>query len=364
MKTSNPNFYLQWHITNRCSQRCSSCYLFQSKKVDFAKKELELRELILIAKDMIKTAEILKANTVFVLTGGDSMMHPEFWLLLEKIHQIIKKSSVEGTIDLLGNPFYVNSFSAERLKACGVRKFQLSLDGLEKKHDILRKAGSYKETLRAAKDLKKSGIETTCMFTLSKFNAPDLISVMRKVAEEGFNSFAFARLCRPESWSIEKYRREMFSAEEYKRLLLDVYEAHQKLAKTHPRTKFVFKDHLWELFFYERYSEKDREELKEIQKEKIVTGGCSLGVASLSILADGVVYACRRFESPIGRVPKQKLIDLFIDSKKLNTYRDFSHYKKCKTCPLLYVCRGCGAVVYGYSGSFFDPDPQCWYNID
>jgi len=72
-------------------------------------------------------------------------------------------------------------------------------------------------------------------------------------------------------------------------------------------------------------------------------------------VTDGSVYACRRFSSLIGKVPEQKLIDLFIDSEKLN--------EKCKRCPLLYTYRGCGAVAYGFSGSFFSHDPQCWYNL-
>ena len=57
-----------------------------------------------------------------------------------------------------------------------------------------------------------------------------------------------------------------------------------------------------------------------------------------------------------------KLIDIFLNSKQLNIYRDLKLYKKCESCPLLYTCRGCGAIAYGNSGSFFDPDPQCWYN--
>jgi len=80
-------------------------------------------------------------------------------------------------------------------------------------------------------------------------------------------------------------------------------------------------------------------------------------------VTDGSVYACRRFSSLIGKVPEQKLIDLFIDSEKLNEYRDLNQYEKCKRCPLLYTYRGCGAVAYGFSGSFFSHDPQCWYNL-
>lgn len=361
MKTSYPNLYLQWHITDRCSQRCKQCYLFQGKYKNLQPKELSLRSLEKIAKDFIRTAKFLKANAVVVLTGGDPMMHPEFWQLLKIVNKFFKKFQVKGTIDILGNPFFVNEVTAQKLKEGGVRKFQLSLDGLKKKHDILRKPGSYKETFKAAKYLKDAGIKTTCMFTLSKFNAPDLIAVMRKVAEKKFDAFAFARLCRPEGWSLKIYQEQMFSPLEYKKLLAEVDNAHRELALTYPDTKFVLKDHLWELFFYERYSKKQKKELRKIQRKRIITGGCSLGISSLSVLADGRVYACRRFSSNIGRVPDQKFIKLFIASEKLNYYRDLAQYKKCVSCPLLYVCRGCGAIAYGFSGSFFDVDPQCWY---
>ncbi|MHA1470132.1 MAG: radical SAM protein [Candidatus Asgardarchaeia archaeon] len=363
MKILRPNFYIQWHITNRCSQRCKGCYLFQGKDYGPYRQELNLDSLFLIAEDMFRTAEILKANAVFVLTGGDPMMYPKFWELLNLINELADRFRAKSAIDILGNPFYISLSTALRLRKNDVRKFQLSIDGLEEKHDILRKPGSYKETFRAAKDLKKAGIRTTCMFTLSKFNAPDLIEVMREVAKKEFDAFAFARLCRPTGWSVNQYREQMFTPLEYKNLLTEVDKVHQELATSHPGTKFVLKDHLWELFFYEKYSQGERKELEKVNKQKIVVGGCSLGVASLSILADGTVYACRRFPSPIGKVPDQKLIDLFINSEKLNIYRDLTRYKKCKSCPLLYICRGCGAVAYGFSGSFFDPDPQCWYNV-
>jgi radical SAM protein with 4Fe4S-binding SPASM domain len=335
--------------------------LFQDRNIALRQKELSLDVLSLIAEDMIRTSKTLKANPVFVLTGGDPMMHPEFWQLLQIINELTDRFRVKTAIDILGNPFYVNSSSVLRLRENHVRKFQLSLDGLKRKHNILRSPGSYEETFKAAEVLKEAGIRTTCMFTLSKFNAPDLIKVMREVAEKKFDAFAFARFCRPSKWSRKQYKEQMFNPLEYKKLLAEVDKVRQELAITHPRTKFVLKDHLWELFFYEKYSEEQKKEIDEINRQKIVVGGCSLGIASLSILADGTVYACRRFYGPIGKVPSRKLIDLFIKSKKLNSYRDLSRYKKCRTCPLLYVCRGCGAVAYGYSGSFFDPDPQCWY---
>jgi len=363
-KKSNPNFYVQWHITDRCSQRCKHCYIFQSQDNCLPViKELDINILSLIVKDVFKTADTLNANAIFVLTGGDPILHPDFWQLLELINFESKKFRFKTAIDILGNPFFINDDKALKMKQYGIRKYQLSLDGLKDVHDFLRKPGSYQATLNTTHILRNAGIKSTCMFTLSKFNALDLIQLLKEVIVGSFDSFAFARFCRPSNMPLEKYQAQMFTPLEYKNLLTEIYQTYQELTKDYPNFKFVFKDHLWELFFYEKYSHQQVNKLQKIRKDKIVFGGCSLGIASLSILSDGTVYACRRFSSPIGRVPDQKLIDLFINSEQLNAYRNLKLYKKCKKCPLLYTCRGCGAVAYGVSNSFFDPDPQCWYSV-
>lgn len=359
-----PNFYIQWHITDRCSQRCRHCYLHQSAKIaDNGHKELDISVLFLVIDDIFRTTLELNANPVFVLTGGDPIMHPNFWQILDKIKELAEKYQSKTAIDILGNPFFINKETAKTLKEKGIRKYQLSLDGLKEKHDFLRKEGSYEETLRASKVLRESGIKPTCMFTLSKFNASDLIGVMKEVIKYEFDAFAFARFCRPNNWSVKEYKEQMFAPMEYRALLEKIDHARKKLSMFSPMTRFVFKDHLWELYFYEKFSSKEKREMAQIRKAGIVVSGCSLGIASLSILSDGMVYACRRFQSPIGKVPEQSLIDLFIESRKLNYFRDISRYKKCKDCPLLYVCRGCGAISYGTTGRFFDPDPQCWYGL-
>lgn len=364
MKTLNPKFSVQWHITNRCSQRCKHCYLFQEGKENRdLEQEFDIETMSIVAEDVFATAKTLKADAFFVLTGGDPLLYPKFWDLLDVISLLSGKFRVKYVVDILGNPFFITSEIASKLRAHGIRKFQLSLDGLEEKHDFLRSRGGFSKTFQAMRLLKEVGIKTTCMFTLSKFNSPDLIGLMRKVAKEEFDAFAFARFCRPSGLSLEEYRKQMFTPLEYKELLTQVDNVHQELAMSHPETRFVLKDHLWELFFYEKNMEKQSAKLKTTNKRKIVMSGCSLGITGSSILSDGTVYACRRFNSPIGKVPDQKLIDLFIDSSELNRYRDLTKYRKCKNCLLLYVCRGCGAVAHGYSGSFFDPDPQCWRNV-
>lgn len=94
----------------------------------------------------------------------------------------------------------------------------------------------------------------------------------------------------------------------------------------------------------------------------MVYSGCSMGINSLSVLADGTVYACRRFVSPVGKLPEQSIIDIFL-GKRLSSYRNIYTLEKCKKCELIHYCRGCPAVAWGHYGSHTKADPQCWKSI-
>jgi len=87
-----------------------------------------------------------------------------------------------------------------------------------------------------------------------------------------------------------------------------------------------------------------------------------LGINTISVLADGTVYACRRFTSPVGRLPQQSIEEVFLGDT-LNHYRDIKKLEKCSRCELLNYCRGCPAVAWGVTGSHTSPDPQCWKTI-
>jgi MoaA/NifB/PqqE/SkfB family radical SAM enzyme len=69
----------------------------------------------------------------FYITGGDPILHKDFWKLLE----VLKSKNIPFTI--LGNPFHLNDDVCKRLKELGCEKYQMSIDGLRKTHDYIRK---------------------------------------------------------------------------------------------------------------------------------------------------------------------------------------------------------------------------------
>lgn len=258
----------------------------------------------------------------------------------------------------MGNPFHLETGNIARMKELGVRSYQVSLDGMEKMHDSLRKPGSFRATVEAIKLLVEGGIRSVVMFTLSKKNYKDLFDVMRLVDSLGVNAFAFARLSRNPLINANILPEEgEFTPGEYKNLLLAAQQLIGELRSNGSKTSFTLKDHLWKLLLYEQGKLK----LERNPRGQVISG-CHIGGRDLAILADGTVFACRRFNSPIGKVPEQTILEVFA-SEELDHYRDVGKFEKCCKCPLLLYCRGCPAVAYGCSGgNFYAPDPQCWWS--
>jgi radical SAM protein with 4Fe4S-binding SPASM domain len=213
----------------------------------------------------------------------------------------------------------------------------------------LRKKGSFKESLRAFNLLQASKIASACMFSLSKLNANELKEVMTLAADYKIDVFSFARVV-PFG---QMKKEEIFSPLEYRDFLTETYTHQLRLTASGTLTRFTFKDHLWKLFFYER------KEYQVMENTDQILDGCGMGINNLSVLADGTVYACRRFISPVGKLPQQSIAQIFL-GKKLNEYRRVEKLEKCSRCKLLNYCRGCPAVAWGTNGSYKRADPQCW----
>ena len=90
-------FSFQWHITDECDQRCKHCYIFSEnncKKLDAMTWE-QIRETFYNCLDFCQVYDRLP---YFYITGGDPILHPDFWKLLA----LMKEHGIPFTI--LGNP--------------------------------------------------------------------------------------------------------------------------------------------------------------------------------------------------------------------------------------------------------------------
>lgn len=337
-------FAFQWHITDDCDQRCVHCYIFSEGK-NRCIKQVSLED----AKKIIKNCEEMcarnKRKPYFFLTGGDPILHPHFWDILEIIHE----HDIPFTI--MGNPFHLTTENCAQMKQLGCVKYQLSIDGLRHTHDKIRKIGSFDTTLDAIDVLHDGGLQCAIMTTVSGTNIDEIPDIVDLVVEHNVDIFAFARYC-PTSLDKSTHIEPL----EYRDFLDSMWHKFKEYKNS--ETYFNLKDHLWTLYLYEKGLFKIDDHLDD----ETIYDGCNCANCHMTICPDGDVMACRRFESPIGNAFNETLYDLFA-GHRIDKYRDYEKFEKCSQCELLRFCRGCPAVAYGYTHNFYAADPQCWKQI-
>jgi len=344
-KREQPTFTLQWHLTTACPNYCKHCYMERNPRI------LPLEDCKKVIDDFKSLLERWNCNGRIHFTGGDPLLYPYFFELLS-----YARSQISGMkIGILGNPELLTKGVVEKLIEQGVYSYQMSLDGLEKTHDYFRYPGSFKNTLEKLRLLKKYGMRTVIMNTVSKVNLEEIPNLVDLVAGEiGVELFGFHRFV-PVGNGKEIKEAASFSSWEYREFLFKLDEKYHEYKEGN--TFFGGGEPLWILFEWENGT---LSELPKTGENNLIWGGCSIGCSDLCILEDGTVLACRRLPIPIGKVPDQKIRDIFILSGVLNKMRAVEKLEKCKDCELLPYCRGCRAMAYAIKGDYFASDPHCW----
>ena len=336
-------FAFQWHITDACDQRCRHCYIYaddNTRKAASASWE-QMLHILANCEDFCRA---YSRRPYFYLTGGDPILHPDFWRLL----QLLWQKKIPFTI--MGNPFHLDDAVCRELKSYGCHKYQQSLDGMRRTHDWFRKPGSFDLTLEKIGCLRRAGIRTVVMTTVSGRNVDELPDIVDTVVAAETDVFAFARYC-PTGSSLE----DDLTPERYRMLLETCDRKFQSHLTAGCKTYFNKKDHLWTLYEYET----GNFVIPDQTENNMIYGGCNLGNCHLTILPTGDVMACRRVPgSQVGNALHDRLQELW--TGPLEAYREYDRFEKCGRCELLAWCRGCPAVSSTRNGSFYAPDPQCW----
>jgi len=159
-------FAFQWHITEACDQRCRHCYIYAlGSHAKF--QEMALEDMVTVLENCKTFCQKAGRLPYFYITGGDPILHPQFWALMK----LLKLSNIPFA--LMGNPFHLTADVCHRLKDYGCRKYQLSLDGLRETHDGIRQQpGSYDATMAAIPLLRRAGLQEAMMATVAKGNIP------------------------------------------------------------------------------------------------------------------------------------------------------------------------------------------------
>ena len=348
---SGPNIelaYVQWHTTARCPLRCAHCYVYDSQT--FPREvvyELGFDQCSRILNSLRPLMTRPGSPGHIAFTGGDVFLREDLFFRLAEM-----ASDFGIRCSVLGNPDLVTSDRAARLRRTQVRSYQISLDGMERQHDMLRRPGSFLKSLDALRALQDAGLRTCVMFTLSPVNAADLVSVMQLAAEIGVSAFGFDRLSR--AGNAARAPQDEFLPLAYREICLTYLIERRRLRSAGYRTRFALKSHLFKLLLHE---------MGEIDDADIETdSGCPAGRKSIAILADGGVLPCSRIPIVAGNAAEQPISEI-LSQTGITRFQVRDNYLKCRNCELYFCCRGCPAVAYGSAGDPFAGDPQCWRAI-
>ncbi len=328
------SFHLQWHVTERCNLRCTHCY--QDPKL--LKEEIKNEDLFNILDgfaSQIKEWGIPKGSTRVSLTGGEPLAKEGIFDLI-KMCQRYKDVFHYG---ILTNGILLNKNMVSNLKGLGVDYLQISLEGMEEVNDSIRGKGVFKKAVEAAKMVKESGISTNFSMTVTKVNLNEVPKVIKLSKEIGIG--LGIRRCVP-CGSGKKMEKDLLLPRDVR--LLWHYLLKAKRSFWNPISIGC----------------EDGMMVQDIPSH--ISGDCSAGYASFTVLPNADVYPCRRLPIFSGNLLKNSFKEIYEESEPLKELRNLNNINDvCHSCSYGDNCHG-GAkcMAFSYFGDASAPDPQCW----
>ncbi len=332
-------FHIQWHITNLCNLRCRHCY-----QDDFSKQsDLDGTGLKKISDHLLTTIEGWNQAACIHLTGGEPLLKPELFPLLEYLDQ----SPVVEELGIITNGLLLDREMMRRLSGFSkLKKIKISLDGANAEiNDSIRSEGAFKEMIQNIPLIKKSGrFEITFMFTAMRRNfrnLPALFKLCQDFEVDGLIIERFIPLGRG-----KEMVGEVVSKEEWKEMTGMLFDFFPTEGEEHSFLPYQ----AFQISF-------------NGEEPELLGAPCVIGVDGLCIMPEGSVFPCRRFPISIGNLLNDSLKMIWESAEILKKLRRKENLKgKCGRCEIK-DCRGCRSLALALTGDYLEEDPHCWYTF-
>jgi AdoMet-dependent heme synthase len=356
-------FVAIWETTQACDLACVHCRACaQPLRNALELTTAEAQRLI----DEIAAMEV----PVFVLTGGDPLKrHDIFELVRYASDRKVRISLTPSATPLLTRD------SILRLKACGLARLAVSLDGpTAESHDAFRRVpGSYRWTLDAVRSAREIGLPVQINTTITRHNLAmldDVIALLKTLDITLWSVFFLVPTGRGSGI-------DLISAKEFEQIF-------DKLYQTSQRVLFDIKS--TEAQHYRRYLLQRRAEAGRRGEQPAQTysripqfspmpvgtetpdgigrapRGINDGKGFVFISHLGEVYPSGFLPVSGGNVRRQSLSDIYRNSPLFRSLRDSRNLEgKCGVCEYREICGGSRARSYAMTGNLFAEEPCCVY---
>ncbi|MBU0471712.1 MAG: radical SAM protein, partial [Nanoarchaeota archaeon] len=338
--------HLQWHITEKCNFRCTHCYLNE----DYIKQELNTEECFKVVDNFvdfcIKTD--IKSHRNITLTGGEPILKSDWWKILEYISSYKKKGLIDRFY-IMTNGSTVTDEIIKRYIELGVNYMQISVEGMEVINDEIRGKGNFKKAINGAKIIIQNKIPLSFSLTLTRKNLEDIEPLARLAASLGVGGLGVGRIV--PIGTGEKMKELMLTPKETKEWYLEAERINQRLRNDGINFKVDY-----------HCSDGMYQSLRPGANNPQTNHGCSTPFDVFTLLPNGDVVPCRRLPIVVGNIKEKSFLEIHYSSNKIWNLKNFANKAdECKNCESLKDCKGGGmCIAYGYFGTPYAPDPDCW----
>jgi radical SAM protein with 4Fe4S-binding SPASM domain len=345
MKGTPFDFFVQFHLTEKCNLSCRHCY--QSATVS----EMTYEEICGAITEVRRTVQgwavdhDIDVSPSLHFTGGEPLVRQDLFSVLGYA------SGCGFSVSLMTNGTLIDEAAARRIADAKVTDVQISLDGTEAAHDSLRGRGAHRRALDGVRSLVAAGVETNLNVTVTRRNMSQTGELVHVAEELGASGIAFSRL-------VPSGRGKGLMAEALTRDETGRFYDELRRHRANSRIAVGSRDPLATIADID----------VDVPQTELPVGGCAAGVFGVTITADGTIMPCRRMDLPIGNVKIDSLRELWVESPVLVALRTRERYHDtCQSCSYWPVCRGCRAIALAYSraegkNDYLGPDPQCPYH--
>ena len=310
-----------FELTRDCNLRCTHCIVSAGNPLP---NELTTGEWLKLVDEISDYAVRL------TLTGGEPLIHPGFF-------RILQRAKGKGlSIRLLTNGTLIeeNADGLAELLDPRVDEVQVSLDGRKEVNDAIRGKGSYEKAVDGIKALLGRGIPVSVAFTLIPENMGEALPLYREIAGLGIESFRIG-------WGLPVGRlRKAVPYAEYLKTVEEVKRESERLGVPVSGGELGAPLNVRPESFYP----------------------CAAGTSQVFIASTGDVYPCLVLRYPafrFGSVREERLIEIWQRRGWERLKRDLSG-SECAKCPLFRSCRGgCPGESLIYYKDYNAPSPAC-----
>lgn len=314
---------LELELSRACNLRCVYCYASSGKPLP---DELTLSEIF----SVIDQAVSLGARKIVVLGGGEPLLYPEIFTVIDYIR------AAGAQVDLFTNATLIDSRKAKAL--------------FERKISISMKLNSRKPAIQdylAGKDGTFSAIEKGLKNLLAA-GYPDeehTLGIETIICKQNYDEI-------PDLWRWARMQD-----------IIPYIEVMTSQGRATCNGNLEVKPEKIKILF-DTLAAMDAEEFgcNWTPIPPLAASHCARHEYSCTVTATGEIHPCPGVNLAAGNIRQQPLAEILSQSAIIQDLRNIRQNIKgnCSTCIHKHLCYGCRGHAYQVTGDYLAPDPICW----